>query len=61
MGVNRRLLQTVRDLPLGEAKVVIISYEAIQYYCSPCRAYYTFTPEGIDMNVGHQSIDALYL
>ena len=50
MGINRRLLQTVRDLPLGEAKVVIISYEAIQCYCSPCRAYYTFTPEGIDMN-----------
>jgi len=50
MGVNRRLLQTARDFPLGEAKVVMISYEAIQCHCSSCGAYYAFTPEGIDMN-----------
>jgi len=50
MEVNRRVIQTGRDLPLGEAKIVIIIYEAIQCHCSSCGLYHTFTPEGIDMN-----------
>lgn len=50
MGVNRRVFQTARDLPLGQAASVTLTYEAIQCYCSSCSRYHTFIPEGIDMN-----------
>ena len=47
-GLNRILKQTVKDLPLGEIKLVNIEYEARQSYCNNCNKYSTFLPDGID-------------
>lgn len=48
MGENRCVWQSALDLPLSTANVVLIKYEAFQGYCSNCKVYHTFLPEGID-------------
>lgn len=50
MGENRRVWQSALDLPLSTANSVRIVYEAFQGYCSCCKSYHTFSPEGIDNN-----------
>ena len=50
MGENRRVWQSALDLPLSTADSVQIVYEAFQGYCSYCKSYHTFSPEGIDNN-----------
>ena len=45
---NRVVYQTARDLPLGTAIYVILTYEAIQGYCTACGEYHTFHPSGIN-------------
>lgn len=48
MGKNDTNWQTARDLPLGTAKTVILTYEAIQGRCTECGTFKTFHPEGVD-------------
>lgn len=48
MSENRRIWQTVWDLPLGTASLVQVKYQAWQGRCSKCKIYRTFTPPGID-------------
>jgi len=47
MAVNRRLAQTARDMPLGPATRVVLSYPAIQGRCRHCRRTATIHPPGI--------------
>jgi len=47
---NRRIWQTVRDLPLGPATTVMIHYEAIQVRCKHCGSISTILPPEIDRN-----------
>jgi len=48
MAVNRTKRQTARDLPLGTAWMVVLTYEAIQGRCSKCGCFATIHPPGID-------------
>ncbi len=48
MGKNDMNWQTAKDLPLGTAKTVVLTYEAIQGKCGQCGKFTTFHPEGID-------------
>ena len=48
MASNRTIPQTVRDLPLGTALHVVLTYEAIQGRCSRCGGFWTIHPPGID-------------
>lgn len=48
MRVNRRVLQTAKDLPLGPVNVVQIIYESVQGRCLQCGKYVTLHPPGID-------------
>ena len=45
---NRRTWQVATDLPMGIAKTVMISYEAIQVRCRHCNSYSTILPPDID-------------
>ena len=49
MRENRRVWQSVLDLPLSTASLVQIVYEAFQGHCS-CGIYCTFLPDGIEKN-----------
>jgi transposase len=48
MHVHRALIQTARDLPLGTALNVILTYPAIQGRCTVCGGFSTIHPGGID-------------
>lgn len=48
MARNRTKIQTAKDLPLGTAGVVVLTYEAIQGRCAACGATATIHPPGID-------------
>jgi transposase len=48
MNVHRTLIQTARDLPLGTATHVILTYPAIQGRCKACGGFSTIRPGGID-------------
>jgi transposase len=48
MAQNRVSTQTARDLPLGLAGVVMLTYPAIQGRCSGCGKTATIHPPGID-------------
>jgi len=48
MAVNRTKTQTARDLALGPARAVVVTYPAIQGRCSECGGYATIHPPGID-------------
>ncbi len=48
MGRNDENPRVVLDLPLGEAKYVMIQYNAIQGRCRHCGTYATFHPPGVD-------------
>ena len=48
MHVHRRLIQTARDLPLGTALHVVLTYPAIQGRCKACGGVSTIRPPGID-------------
>ena len=48
MGQNRHVIQTARDLRLGLAGVVMLTYPAIQGRCSACGKTATIHPSGID-------------
>jgi transposase len=48
MALNREVTQTARDLPLGLASVVVLTYPAIQGRCSGCGKTATIHPPGID-------------
>jgi transposase len=48
MNVHRTVTQTARDLPLGTALHVILTYEAIQGRCKGCGGFSTIRPGGID-------------
>jgi len=48
MAVNRQVTQTARDLPLGSAVLVVLTYPAIQGRCSRCGATATIHPPGIE-------------
>lgn len=47
-GLNRTVIQSAYDLPIGPVKLVQILYEALQGYCSSCKCYFTLHPPGID-------------
>ena len=47
-GTNRKVWQSVSDLPLGIASIVKIHYEAIQGFCACCERYFTIVPHGFD-------------
>ena len=47
MAVNREVTQTARDLPLGLATMVVLTYPAIQGRCSGCGVTATLHPPGI--------------
>ena len=47
-GENRRVKQSVLDIPLGIANMTFINYEAIQGYCTNCKSYFTLLPPGIE-------------
>lgn len=49
VGENRRIWQSVKDLPLGSIKLVEIIYETVQGRCNQCELYFTDHPEGIDV------------
>lgn len=49
-GENRRIKQSVLDIPLGVANMTFINYEAIQGYCSICKRHFTLLPPGIEHN-----------
>jgi transposase len=48
MNVHRTLIQTARDLPLGTAMRVVLTYPAIQGRCKRCGGFSTIRPGGID-------------
>jgi len=48
MNVHRTLTQTARDLPLGTALHVVLTYPAIQGRCKTCGGFSTIRPGGID-------------
>lgn len=48
MHCNRISRQTVRDLPLGSAVLVVLVYPAIQGRCPACGGWTTIHPPGID-------------
>jgi len=48
MAVNRTNTQTARDLALGTARLVVVTYPAIQGRCSACGSLATIHPPGID-------------
>lgn len=48
MTKNRTAYQTARDIPICQAKGVILIYEAVQGRCRECNSYSTIHPEGID-------------
>ena len=48
MAVNRTKTQTARDLALGTARLVVVTYPAIQGRCSGCGSCATIHPPGID-------------
>jgi transposase len=48
MAVNRTKVQTARDLALGTARLVVLTYPAIQGRCSSCGRCATIHPPGID-------------
>jgi len=48
MAVNRTKRQTARDLALGTARLVVVTYPAIQGRCSGCGSCATIHPPGID-------------
>jgi len=48
MAANRTKTQTARDLALGSASLVVITYPAIQGRCSACGGCATIHPPGID-------------
>jgi transposase len=48
MNGHRTLIQTARDLPLGTALQVILTYPAIQGRCKACGGFSTIRPGGID-------------
>ena len=48
MAVNRTKRQTARDLALGTAGLVVVTYPAIQGRCSGCGSCATIHPPGID-------------
>jgi len=47
MAVNRTSTQTAKDLPLGTAGLVVLTYPAIQGRCSACGGRATIRPPGI--------------
>jgi transposase len=47
MAVNRQVTQTARDLPLGSAGLVLLTYPAIQGRCRRCGASATIHPPGV--------------
>jgi transposase len=47
-GLNRKVMQTAYDLPVGPANLVIVQYEALQGYCSHCKSHFTIHPQEID-------------
>jgi transposase len=48
MNVHRTLTQTARDLPLGTAMHVVLTYPAVQGRCKACGGFSTVRPGGID-------------
>ncbi len=48
MGMSRTKTQTARDLGLGTARLVLLTYPAIQGRCSTCGCWATIHPPGID-------------
>ena len=48
MARNRSKTQTARDLSVGTARLVVLTYEAIQGRCNACGASSTIHPPGID-------------
>ncbi|KXB07568.1 hypothetical protein AKJ51_01090, partial [candidate division MSBL1 archaeon SCGC-AAA382A20] len=48
MTKDRSIQQTARDIPICQAKGVVLVYEAIQGRCQKCNCYSTIHPEGID-------------
>jgi transposase len=48
MNVHRTLTQTARDLPMGTAMQVVLTYPAIQGRCKACGGFSTVRPGGID-------------
>ena len=48
MAENRTMTQTARDLALGTARLVVVTYPAIQGRCSACGGWSTIHPPGID-------------
>ena len=48
MAVSRTKTQTGRDLALGTARLVVVTYPAIQGHCSACGGWATIHPPGID-------------
>lgn len=48
MAENRRLWQSVLDLPMGTANIVKIIYQSWQGLCSHCKNYFTLHPTEID-------------
>jgi len=50
MAQNREVIQTARDLPLGLAGVVVLTYPAIQGRCRACGKTVTIHPPGIEPN-----------
>ena len=48
MAANRVKMQTAKDLPLGTACLVMLTYEAIQGRCSVCGGRSTIHPPGIN-------------
>jgi transposase len=48
MAMNRTNTQTARDLALGSARLVVVTYPAIQGRCSACGGWATIHPLGID-------------
>jgi len=48
MAANRTRMQTARDLALGTARLVVLTYPAIQGRCSVCGGWATLHPPGVD-------------
>jgi len=48
MATSRTKTQTARDLALGTARLVVLTYTAIQGRCSACGSWSTIHPPGID-------------
>ena len=46
--LNKKIMQSAYDLPLGPVNLVQILYEALQGYCSRCKSHFTLHPLGID-------------